>query len=251
MENKKLYKSLIILVTLTFGILGVVLAFFAPDNSSKEDKSNTLDNNIVQISESGFDLVTEYLGEDRWSFKISGQLPTPCFSPNLSIPSNNFNDKSFTLDISQPGNGVICTQVIFDYEEAGEFSAPEDSSFNLAVNYINESSSGSESNQFSFESTYMGDNKWEYTITGDLPTPCHSPNAETITLERFPEIVQITLSINEPSTDAICIQVIEPFEITGTFEASEEAEVEFFNEVTQDSFQDTEKSPRDIILEMN
>lgn len=80
---------------------------------------------------------------------------------------------------------------------------------------------------FLLEAKYKEENLWEYKITGDLPTPCHSTTHEVIVLESFPEQVNVNLSITPPAPDIICIQVIEELNLEGTFSASQEAKVDF------------------------
>jgi hypothetical protein len=72
---------------------------------------------------------------------------------------------------------------------------------------------------------YMGDNTWDYEVTGTLPNPCYTVTFEPVVMESFPEQVMIETKVQEPSTDEICTQVIQEVEETGTFSASEEAEI--------------------------
>ncbi len=72
---------------------------------------------------------------------------------------------------------------------------------------------------------YMGDNTWDYEVTGTLPNPCYTVTFEPVVMESFPEQVIIETKVQEPSTDEICTQVIQEVEETGTFSASEEAEI--------------------------
>jgi hypothetical protein len=72
---------------------------------------------------------------------------------------------------------------------------------------------------------YTGSNSWEYSITGDLPTPCHKTNVETIIQESYPEKAIITLEITRPT--GMCIQVIDPITLTGSIQVSAEAEFDF------------------------
>lgn len=65
--------------------------------------------------------------------------------------------------------------------------------------------------------------EWNYEISGNKPTPCHSVTAEAIVMESFPEQVMININLATPEEDSVCIQVIDEFSLTGTFKASEQA----------------------------
>lgn len=57
----------------------------------------------------------------------------------------------------------------------------------------------------------------------ELPTPCHSIEAESVVLESYPEQVQVILSTKEG--EGICAQVITPKKFKVAFQASKEASV--------------------------
>jgi hypothetical protein len=78
-----------------------------------------------------------------------------------------------------------------------------------------------------FEYEYVGDNRWEYIITGTLPNPCYEIKTEAIVMESFPEQVIVRSTITLPSEDMVCIQVIQEVYEEGEFLASEEAIVRF------------------------
>ncbi|MFW5720531.1 MAG: hypothetical protein ACOCXT_05910 [Candidatus Dojkabacteria bacterium] len=80
-------------------------------------------------------------------------------------------------------------------------------------------------NGYTLNLSYTDANTWNYELTGDLPTPCHKANVETIVRESFPEQVTVTLAITRPT--GMCIQVLEPITLTGTIEVSEQAEFDF------------------------
>lgn len=78
---------------------------------------------------------------------------------------------------------------------------------------------------FSLQKKYMGDNNWEYTVVGQLPNPCYSATVDATVAESYPEQVTISVNISEPNPDVMCAQVIQDFEYTGTFNASENASI--------------------------
>lgn len=78
---------------------------------------------------------------------------------------------------------------------------------------------------FALTYEYMGDSTWDYEVTGTLPNPCYIVTFETEVMESDPEQVRIQAKVQEPSTDEVCTQVIQEVEDTGTFSASEDAEI--------------------------
>ncbi len=76
---------------------------------------------------------------------------------------------------------------------------------------------------FSLESRYIGDNIWEYTVTGQLPNPCYLAKVDVMVAESYPEQVTVNVNITEPKPDIMCAQVIQDFEYSNTFTASEKA----------------------------
>ncbi len=79
--------------------------------------------------------------------------------------------------------------------------------------------------EFRLESRYVGNSRWEYTVTGQLPNPCYNAEVDSIVAESYPEQVTVTVTIQEPKADMICTQVIQDFKYNGTFSASEKAEI--------------------------
>jgi hypothetical protein len=72
---------------------------------------------------------------------------------------------------------------------------------------------------------YVGDNTWDYKVTGTLPNPCYTVTFESIVMESDPEQVRVQAMVQEPSPEEICTQVIQEVEEIGTFSAGENAEI--------------------------
>lgn len=83
------------------------------------------------------------------------------------------------------------------------------------------------SDGFKIKANYLGDNKWEYKITGQLPNPCYSTDVTQLVAESYPEQVTINLVMTQPSSGAFCTQVIKDFEYEGSFSASKDATISF------------------------
>lgn len=80
-------------------------------------------------------------------------------------------------------------------------------------------------NNFRLEARYTEVNKWEYTVTGQLPNPCYTASVDTTIAESYPEQVTVRINIFEPEQDMVCTQVIQDYSYQGTFSASEKATI--------------------------
>jgi hypothetical protein len=78
---------------------------------------------------------------------------------------------------------------------------------------------------FTLKAGFSPDNKWDYTLTGQLPNPCYSANVEELVAESYPEQVHINVTVIPPKKDVVCIQTISEFKKTGTINASEKATI--------------------------
>lgn len=76
---------------------------------------------------------------------------------------------------------------------------------------------------FTLTYSYVGNNVWNYKVTGTLPTPCDDITFDALIRESYPEQVVITGYPKKMDPDTVCIQVIKDFEKTGTVNASEKA----------------------------
>lgn len=77
---------------------------------------------------------------------------------------------------------------------------------------------------FILNAKYVGDSTWEYSVNGTLPTPCHTYTISPQVRESYPEQVEIAIAVISDS-EAICAQVIQEVEDSGTFSASKEADI--------------------------
>ncbi len=78
---------------------------------------------------------------------------------------------------------------------------------------------------FTLSYEYKGESKWTYKVVGSLPNPCYKVSTEGIIAESYPEQVTITVTVEEPDPEEMCIQVIQEYEYEGEFSASGEAKV--------------------------
>lgn len=85
---------------------------------------------------------------------------------------------------------------------------------------------------FTLETEYMGDNNWTYTISADMPTPCHSFEVQVAIAESFPEQVYFDIAVTEPGIAETCIQQIDPQSETGEVMVDEEATFSISNVIS-------------------
>ena len=83
---------------------------------------------------------------------------------------------------------------------------------------------------FTLTTEYKEESRWEYTVVGQLPNPCYTATTDAIVAESYPEQVSITVSVQVPDADTMCAQVIQEYEYSGEFQASEEATVKLLVE---------------------
>lgn len=89
---------------------------------------------------------------------------------------------------------------------------------------INNSQSINKDN-FALTYNYIGNNTWEYTVAGQLPTPCYDANVEAIVMESYPEQVSIKVTPIQNNTIGVCTTVVKDFTYDGTFNASSFAKI--------------------------
>lgn len=79
---------------------------------------------------------------------------------------------------------------------------------------------------FDFSASFSPDNQWGFSVTADMPTPCHTISiGDVLVAESYPEQVSINILVKEPSEDIACAQVIDTQRLTGGFQASDKASV--------------------------
>jgi len=92
-------------------------------------------------------------------------------------------------------------------------------------NKLSQTSKQINQDTFTLTYTYKGDNQWEYTVKGTLPTPCVSVTTDALVMESYPEQVRVRVRQQESSSTDVCIAVIKDYSYTGTFNASSKATV--------------------------
>jgi hypothetical protein len=135
------------------------------------------------------------------------------------LDSSNKKDQDQTEEDNRSGSGEeepLDDSVLNGDPEPDDYDGDDQ---NSAVEYEEEG--------FTFNADYTGDDKWSYTIKGDLPNPCYTFSVEEIIRESYPVQVDIVLSIKNPDSDKVCPQVLEPMDYSDTVEAQADSPINF------------------------
>lgn len=135
MNNNKLVFGI------SLAVLVLAIAFIGIFFYTKDDKDSTNDNDDTTEEPSQSDLSenlelsSEYLGDNNWTYTITGYLPNPCYSYEVqALVAESFPEQvSINMTITEPAADVVCAQVIQDVNEEGTFSASEGASVKLNV----------------------------------------------------------------------------------------------------------------------
>jgi len=128
--NKQQYLFFIILILLSIGLF----VFFLSNENRKEDRDPSLIP-YKTITDENFTLKYTYLGDSEWEYTVTGQLPNPCYQASTeTLIMESYPEKvAIIVNVSEPEDDVMCTQVIYEYEYSGEFSASEKAAVALQV----------------------------------------------------------------------------------------------------------------------
>lgn len=220
MQSKNVNKILLVLAVI---VVIAILAFlvFALTNV-KPRYSFKGDSYLLNVN---------YTDNDKWNYDLKVEKPSPCHK--LEMSRNLKSENEYVLSISiQEDPLVDCAQVIEDYTETGIIDGPKSLKFFVEFesdtqqsNFkVNSSTKSITKEDFLLQANYLGNNSWEYMVSGYKPTPCHVLEIDALVAESFPEQVSVELKISEPENkDLVCSQVLAEFSEQGTFQASENA----------------------------
>lgn len=70
----------------------------------------------------------DYLGENTWTYIVTGTLPNPCYEVETeAIVAESFPEQvTIRAVVTPPGEDEICAQVIQEVHTGGEFQASEE-----------------------------------------------------------------------------------------------------------------------------
>lgn len=123
-------RSILLTIALAL-VLGIFLYvyFF----KQKEDSNNEIPQN--PITSEDFTLEKEYISENTWEFKITGQFPNPCYSATVeTVIAESYPEQvTITVNIIEPSKDIVCIQVISPFEYEGTFSASQQALITLNI----------------------------------------------------------------------------------------------------------------------
>lgn len=135
--TKKILVAISILLLL---ILGLLIYFYITKDTDVIDNNTQKDTNNNDIGDKDttndtFILEKEYVSQNSWEYRITGQLPNPCYSATVDVLVAESYPEQVTVlvKIVQPQKDIMCAQVISDFEYEGTFSASEQATVTLKV----------------------------------------------------------------------------------------------------------------------
>ena len=130
---RKSQKTLIIV-----SILAVIslTAIFIIYNRNFKDTDNNIQNPTTDntIEQDNFKLETEYLGDSKWKYTITGTLPNPCYTYDIESLVMESSPEQVNISIDITENDGICAQVIQEVNEVETFQASKDAQIKLIIN---------------------------------------------------------------------------------------------------------------------
>jgi hypothetical protein len=133
MEKKSVLGLGVFLVfLLVVGSLGYNIFLVQKENTQDEQKDT-----VQEISEDEFNLEYNYIDENLWRYSVTGTLPNPCYTISTeSIVMESYPEQVIIKStVTPPQEDMICTQVIQEVYEEGEFVASEDAEVSFSVDF--------------------------------------------------------------------------------------------------------------------
>ncbi len=132
-------KILLAILFFLFLILGLLIYFYITKGSdmlnNTQKDTNNLDIPNDNTSNDTFKLEKKYVSENSWTYKVTGQLPNPCYSATVdALVAESYPEQvTILLKIIEPNKDMMCAQVIQDFVYEGTFSASELATVTLRV----------------------------------------------------------------------------------------------------------------------
>lgn len=117
---------LLVILILIVGFLHKMYLEKEISNSEEEENNITTDNFVFSYN---------YKENNLWEYSINGTLPNPCYTIKTeSIVAESYPEQvTVTSTITKPSADLICTQVIQEVHEVGEFQASESASVSFKL----------------------------------------------------------------------------------------------------------------------
>lgn len=129
MKKELLIVSLVVL--LVFGGMYV----FQLINGNRDRDASTPQTTSKVITKDNFTLTTEYKGNSKWTYKVTGTLPNPCYNVRVDALVRESYPEQVVVNIgvTEPKKDIACVQVIQEYEETFNIDVSEKATFELNI----------------------------------------------------------------------------------------------------------------------
>lgn len=127
-------RNRIIGVGFLFVILVLIAGFLYQMYAEKENSDDTNERN--EITKDNFLFSYNYKGNNLWEYSVTGTLPNPCYIIKTeSVVAESYPEQvTVTSTVTEPPANLMCTQVIQEVNEVGEFQASELATVSFIVN---------------------------------------------------------------------------------------------------------------------
>ncbi|MBI2356487.1 hypothetical protein HYV12_00295 [Candidatus Dojkabacteria bacterium] len=213
--------------------------------------AKNLSNNMKLTSAKGFTVISGYTaGASRWNYSVSGNR-TNCYTVSTwpavtrSSKGTEFNGRYYvrlTQKATQP-KGCENQEKAVSLSRKVSKSAAKGVKANVEVRYVYNGVLVASNNPvptvrtpktivkdgFTFSYYYIGNQKWGYKVTGNLPNACQTAVvSNTITRSMF-ETINVTLksSYNAKIDAGKCPKKATPFKTSGTINGNSKARFNF------------------------
>ncbi len=126
--SKKRLIFLIIALAIILAVFLYVYFFKQKLDTNKQIPQNP-------ITTENFTLEKEYVSENTWKYKITGQFPNPCYNATVeTIIAESYPEQvTITINVTKPTQDMSCIQIISPFEYEGIFSASQEALITLKV----------------------------------------------------------------------------------------------------------------------
>ncbi len=84
-----------------------------------------------------------------------------------------------------------------------------------------------QSGDFTLTAEYVGDETWEYEVTGSFDNQCPKFDISTEIIDSNPVAAKVRMVVYKPADDVLCAQAIKPVAEKGKFTATSDSDIEF------------------------
>ncbi len=133
MEKKNILPlSIFLLIIVVVG--GLAYSIYKGMNSNTQEDEDEERPSIV-IDEDWLSLEYEYVGDNLWRYAVVGALPNPCYSISTSAVVRESYPEQVTVTsfIEEPKKEQVCSQVLLEVLEEGEFEASGEADISFRI----------------------------------------------------------------------------------------------------------------------